>query len=129
VRGAVAVAWPALKPFQNTPWHVGVQMTNAAAAQAANVQFRSKDYVPDVLSFPLWEGGYAGDILLCWPTLKAAAQAQGKPLKAHVQHLVIHSLLHVAGYDHQTPTQARSMEALETKLLAVLGWPDPYIIG
>jgi probable rRNA maturation factor len=132
VREAIAAAWPQIKPYPKAPWALGLRVVEADEAIAANTQFRSKTYAPDVLSFPLWEGEgtrvYAGDILLCWPTLKAAATAQGKPIKAHVQHLVVHALLHVAGYDHLTPQDAAQMEALEIKLLAGLSVPNPYEI-
>lgn len=132
VRAAIAATWPTLKPYSSKPWALGLRVVEADEAIAANTQFRNKDYAPDVLSFPLWEDEdgrtYAGDIMLCWPTLTAAAKAQGKPLKAHVQHLVIHALLHVAGYDHLTPDEAAAMEALEIKYLRKLGWPNPYEI-
>jgi probable rRNA maturation factor len=132
VRQAVTTTWPQVKPYPKALWALGIRVVAAEEARAANTQFRQKDYAPDVLSFPLWEHEagrvYAGDILLCWPTLKAAAQAQGKPLKAHVQHVVVHAMLHLAGYDHLTPAQAKQMEALEIKLLARIGIPNPYEI-
>lgn len=132
VREAIAATWPHVKPYPNSPWRLGIRVVEVNEAIAANTQFRNKDYAPDVLSFPLWEEEqgrvYAGDILLCWPTLKAAAKAQRKPIKHHVQHLVVHAMLHVAGYDHMTPKEAATMEAQEIKLLARIGVPNPYEI-
>ncbi len=129
VRQAIAVAWPAIPAFTATPWQLGVKVSNAAEATATNRQFRRKGYTPDVLTFPLWDGGYAGDVLLCWPKVRGDAQAQGKPLQAHVQHLVVHALLHLAGEDHLTAHQARRMEAQEIAIVQRLGWPNPYLIG
>ena len=129
LRQALATAWPHIPAFTQAPWQVGIRVVGKAEATAANQQFRHKSYTPDVLTFPLWEGGYAGDILLCWPKLCADATSQGKPLQAHVQHLLIHALLHLAGEDHLTPRQAQRMEAQEIAILQGLGWPNPYLIG
>lgn len=127
LRAAVAATYVTLPAFKAAPWSVAFNLTQAAAARAANQQFRGKDYTPDVLSFPLWEAGHAGDVLLCWPALKAAALQQGKPLKAHFQHLVVHAMLHLAGHDHTTQKQAGIMEAKEVAVLSTLGWPNPYL--
>jgi len=54
------------------------------------------------------------------------AAEQGKELKAHWAHLVIHGCLHLLGYDHIDDEEAEEMEALERELLAELGYPDPY---
>ena len=54
------------------------------------------------------------------------AAEQGKELKAHWAHLVIHGCLHLLGYDHIDDDEAEEMEALERELLAELGYPDPY---
>ena len=54
------------------------------------------------------------------------AQAQGKTLADHCAHLVVHGMLHLQGYDHDTDRAARAMEARETAILAALGVPDPY---
>jgi probable rRNA maturation factor len=78
-----------------------------------------------VLSF---EGAPAalGDVVLALETIAAEAEAQGKPLADHVVHLVVHGVLHLLGYDHETQGQAQSMERLEIEILAGLGIGDPY---
>ena len=68
----------------------------------------------------------AGDIVLCVPVLKHEAKAGGRSLRAHMAHLVVHGMLHLQGHDHAMPREAARMEALETELLATLGFPDPY---
>ena len=67
-----------------------------------------------------------GDIALSIDTCTAEAQAQGKPIEAHVMHLVVHAVLHLLGYDHERDRDAALMENTEARILALLGLPDPY---
>jgi probable rRNA maturation factor len=98
-----------------------------AEGRALNAQYRGRDYATNVLTF-----GYdgtdplEGDIVLCAQVICAEAVAQGKPLDAHWAHLVVHGMLHLQGHDHETHRDARVMEQLETRVLATLGYPDPY---
>ena len=54
------------------------------------------------------------------------AAEQRKTPTQHWAHLLVHGLLHLQGYDHITDDEAETMEALETRILATLGFPDPY---
>jgi probable rRNA maturation factor len=54
------------------------------------------------------------------------AKAAGKRFADHVVHLVVHGVLHLAGYDHERPKDAKVMEPLEVKILKRLGIADPY---
>ena len=65
-------------------------------------------------------------MVLALETIAAEAETQGKTLAAHVAHLVVHGVLHLMGYDHERPGQARRMERLEIEILAGLGIADPY---
>ncbi len=67
-----------------------------------------------------------GDIVLAAETVAAEAREAGIPFEHHVQHLVVHGVLHLLGHDHESDMEAEVMEALETRILAVLGVPDPY---
>lgn len=95
-----------------------------------NKQFRNKDYATNVLTFNydnvLEDELLAGDIVLCVPVVLEEANEQKKSLEAHYAHLVVHSILHLQGYDHQSDVEAEEMEALETKIIVGLGYPDPY---
>jgi len=71
---------------------------------------------------------YRGAVL-CVPVIAREAREQGKSLRAHYAHLVIHGVLHLAGIDHQTPRSAARMEARERRLLAALGFADPYLLA
>ena len=120
--------WLAAALEQNAA--ITVRFVGAAEGRALNRAYRERDYATNVLSFGYGASGreqvLAGDIVLCAPVLRREARAQGKPLAAHVAHLAVHGALHLQGHDHQKPRAAARMEALEQKILAKLGFADPY---
>jgi probable rRNA maturation factor len=67
-----------------------------------------------------------GDIVLAFETVAREATEQNKPFADHLRHLIVHGVLHLLGYDHQTAGAASIMESLESVILAKLGVPDPY---
>jgi probable rRNA maturation factor len=69
-----------------------------------------------------------GDIVLAYETIVREAKEEGKPFDHHVSHLLLHGLLHLLGYDHQTEAEAVQMEAIETRVLGLLAIPDPYAV-
>jgi probable rRNA maturation factor len=107
---------------------IAVLLTDDAAVKDLNARFRGKDTATNVLSFPAGEGAgeHLGDICLAFGVCQGEAQAQGKSLSAHLQHLVAHGVLHLVGYDHDVEADAEIMEALERRILAALGVADPY---
>lgn len=109
---------------------ITVRFVGAAEGRRLNREYRDKDYATNVLSFGYGSPGrgqaLAGDIVLCAPVVRREARAQGKTLAAHVAHLTVHGALHLQGHDHQKPRAAARMEALEKRILAQLGYPDPY---
>jgi probable rRNA maturation factor len=107
---------------------VTVRIVGEAEGRRLNRAYRGRDRATNVLSFVYERTARAvrGDIALCAPVIRREAARQGKPLEAHYAHLVVHGLLHLQGYDHEAPRAARRMEALETQILAELGYPDPY---
>ena len=90
-----------------------------------NLDFRGKDKPTNVLSFP-GSGDYAGDIAIAHGVTRAEAEAAGKTFADHAIHLAVHGVLHLAGYDHERPRDAKVMEPLEVKILKRLGIADPY---
>jgi probable rRNA maturation factor len=96
-----------------------------------NHQFRGKNHATNVLSFPYEplpreRTTLLGDLIICAPVVAREAAKQRKRLRDHFAHLTIHGVLHLLGYDHRTAAQAERMEALERRILAGLGVPDPY---
>ncbi len=108
--------------------NVVILLTDDETVRDLNARFRGKDSPTNVLSFPAapTAEGHLGDIALAFGVCAAEAHEQGKTLSAHLQHLVIHGVLHLMGYDHQADADAERMEARERELLAGLGIPDPY---
>lgn len=104
---------------------VTLRVVGAAEARRLNARFRGRDYATNVLSFPY--GGDAGDVVLCHPVIAREAREQGKPLRAHYAHLVVHGVLHLRGYDHLRRADAARMEAREIRLLRRLGFANPYL--
>ena len=106
-------------------------LTGDAVVQGLNAQWRHKDQPTNVLSFPAPETVHAlektlGDVALAYETCAREAQEQGKNLKDHATHLLVHGLLHLLGYDHEADDDAAEMEGLEREILASLGIADPY---
>jgi probable rRNA maturation factor len=119
---------------------VSLVMADDAEVHALNKQWRAKDKATNVLSFPMLSRkevlaaaaqpdapGMLGDMILAHGVCAREAADKNMPVETHAAHLLIHGLLHLAGYDHETgEDDAAEMEALETKALALMGIADPY---
>lgn len=129
------------------PDHFAVSLLACGDARIAelNAEFRGKPAPTNVLSWPAEEhelepGGMPalpapdpagpprelGDVAIAFQTCAREAAEQGKPLADHLRHLLVHATLHLLGFDHIRDADAAVMEALETRILARLGVPDPY---
>jgi probable rRNA maturation factor len=104
-----------------------------------NREWRQRDKPTNVLSFPMLEREdllalgpegppeMLGDIALAHETCAREAAEKGVSLEDHATHLIVHGLLHLAGFDHEiSPEDADAMEALEISALANLGIANPY---
>jgi probable rRNA maturation factor len=85
-----------------------------------NRKYRGKAGPTNVLTFA------TGDVVLCHPVIRREARRQGKSLRAHYAHLVVHGVLHLQGYDHVKSRDARRMERAEIRALRRLGFANPY---
>mgnify|MGYP001556046500 CR=1 FL=1 len=106
-----------------------VRFVDADEGRTLNRTYRGKDYATNVLTFAYAESEddpVSGDLVLCCPVIEREAAEQGKPLAAHYAHMIVHGTLHAQGYDHENDDEAQEMEALETDILAGLGFADPY---
>ena len=109
---------------------ITVRFVAAEEGQTLNRDYRGKDYATNVLSFdyepyPL-SGSDCGDLVLCAPVVAHEARQQHKSLEAHYAHLLVHGMLHLQGFDHETAAEADVMEAREREIVMRLGYPDPY---
>jgi probable rRNA maturation factor len=105
-----------------------VRIVNEDEGRTLNHSYRRKDYATNVLTFDYRQSPVVmADLVLCAPVVATEAKAQGKSLKAHYAHLLVHGALHAQGWDHETSLKdAKSMEAYEVKILAGLGIGNPY---
>ena len=109
---------------------VTVRYVGAAESRRLNREFRGKDYATNVLSFPYSAKPLEGDLVICAPLVAKEAREQKKTLRAHHAHMLVHGLLHLAGYDHEGgEREASRMENRERRILARLGVPDPYAMA
>lgn len=96
-----------------------------------NETFRNKKGTTNVLSFtgninPEFGMNSLGDIVICAPVVQREATEQDKELLAHWAHMVVHGTLHLLGYDHIDPEEAKVMETLESEIILELGYKTPY---
>jgi probable rRNA maturation factor len=121
--------------FEKRKGEATILLADDATMRRLNASFRGKDKPTNVLSFPAApvpagmkdaESLFLGDIALGYETCAAEALAEGKSLRDHLSHLVVHGLLHLMGYDHEEEAQALRMEERERATLAALGIADPY---
>jgi probable rRNA maturation factor len=120
-----------------------IRIVGNAESRRLNRDWRGKDKPTNVLSFPFDDAGvdshraavradvkgaapWLGDIVICAPVVAREAREQGKPLRAHWAHMAVHGVLHLLGYDHVREHDANTMEALEIKMMARLGFDSPY---
>ncbi len=104
---------------------ITIVLANDAFVRKLNHEFRGKDKPTNVLSFPGED--HLGDIILARQTILREAKEQGKTARDHAVHLIVHGMLHVQGYDHESRKDAEKMEALEIKILKKLGISNPYL--
>ena len=106
---------------------VAVMLANDIKVAELNAQFRGKQGATNVLSFPGAGDDHLGDIAIALETCHKEAAEKKIAFDDHVAHLIVHGLLHLAGYDHVDDRDAEIMEALESKILSTMGIVDPYL--
>ena len=113
------------------PTELSVRIVGEEEGAELNKRWRNRGHATNVLSFETVSPTVIvprplGDIVLCAPVVLREARQQGKSPKAHWAHMLLHGALHLLGYDHECPKDAEVMEAREKRLLATLGFADPY---
>jgi len=116
---------------------LSITLTNNEQIQSLNRDYREKDKPTNVLSFPQinWENGkplaqeplmMLGDVVIALETIQQEADEQNKRLQDHFIHMLIHSVLHLCGHDHEIESEAETMENLEIQILSNMGIKNPY---
>jgi len=122
-----------LVDFGAEPLEATILFSSDETVAELNRTWRGKQGPTNVLSFPSAQGRAAldaprhiGDIALAFGVVTREARDQEKSLAAHTSHLLVHGLLHLAGFDHMSDAEAEIMEAREIEILKGLGIADPY---
>ena len=105
---------------------VSVVVTDDDTVRQLNQRFRGVDAATDVLSFRLDTDGFVtppdsrrqlGELIISYPTAARQADEAGHDVEGELAHLVVHGLLHLIGYDHESPSDRRAMREREDALL------------
>ena len=109
------------------PAELGVVVTDDETIRELNREYAGDDTPTDVLAFSLREGEEfaspdgvlrLGEVIISYPTAqRQAAEADG-PVEDEIDHLLVHGVLHLLGYDHAEPAEEERMRARERELLA-----------
>ena len=108
---------------------ISVRLCDDDEIRALNLAWRNKDKATNVLSFPSpagTRGPLLGDIVVAFEYVSEEAREAGSSLRDHLSHMLVHGLLHLLGFDHESEDQAEEMEDFERRILARLGMEDPY---
>ncbi len=128
---------------KNFELELSVLLVSDGQIKKMNLQFRGKNKATNVLSFPSMDENLIrkigikeavkphqylllGDIIISYQTLQKESLAQKKKFRDHLTHLILHSILHLIGFDHEDEKMAEEMEALEIKILKKIGVTNPY---
>ena len=128
IRGWVAAVFTAL---ERSPLGLTVRVVGEEEMSKLNRRYRGRNQPTNVLSFPIDPlpgicTDLLGDIVVCGPVVDREAAIQHKPPIDHWAHMVVHGMLHLFGYDHESDQEATAMETLEKSVLEGLGFSDPY---
>jgi probable rRNA maturation factor len=127
--------------FRNAGAYIGCQaaevsvvLANDVLVKSLNCEYRNSDEPTNVLSFPtaIKETPHVdipillGDIIVAYETIVNEANIEGKSLRDHFYHLIVHGMLHLLGFDHQVSADADIMEAIEVDVLQKINIENPY---
>ncbi len=124
---------------------IAVSLVSDAQIKKINQQFRQKNKATDILSFPALDENiirqiglkkalkgqkylFLGDVVIAYETTQKEALQQKKLFKNHLTHLILHSILHLIGHDHEVEEMADKMEKEEVRILQKLKIKNPYEI-
>ena len=128
IRGWITAVFTTL---ERSPLALTVRVVGEQEMAKLNRRYRGRNQPTNVLSFPIEPlpglcTDLLGDIVVCGPVVDREAAIQHKPPMGHWAHIVVHGMLHLFGYDHESDQEATAMESLEKSVLKKLGFADPY---
>ena len=108
-----------------------IRIVDVDESRELNKIWCKKNYATNVLSFPISKPikqapNFLGDVVICANLVVTEAKEQNKNIDEHYAHLIIHGILHLQGYDHQSQDEANIMENKEINILNNLGYNNPY---
>ncbi len=107
---------------------VAIRFSGNKESKRLNNLYRKKNYATNVLTFSYEEyPQITADILICIPVAEKEARIKKIQLDQHVVHLIVHGVLHAAGYDHASQIEATEMEQLEINILKRFHISNPYL--
>ena len=117
----------------NKEAEVVIRIVDIDESRKLNKTWCKKNYATNVFSFPVPESieqapNLLGDIVICANLVISEAKEQKKNIDAHCAHLVVHGILHLQGYEHNSKQKANVMESKEINILNDLGYNNPYEI-
>lgn len=122
IRKAAVKAAKAAARLEGKSGDVSLLFTDDDNIRRLNKQYRDKDAVTDVLSFPSEEEGFFGDIALSLPRAAEQAREFGHSEEREAAFLVAHSMLHLFGYDHETEEQEKEMREKQREIMKKAGY-------
>ena len=128
IRSWVAAVFTIL---ERSPLALTVRVVGEEEMTKLNQRHRGRNQPTNVLSFPIeplpgMSTDLLGDVVICGPVVDREAAIQHKLPMSHWAHMVVHGMLHLFGYDHESDQEATAMETLEKSVLKGLGFSDPY---
>ena len=128
IRSWVAAVFTTL---ECSPLALTVRVIGEEEMAKLNRRYRGRNQSTNVLAFPIEPlpgmcTDLLGDIVVCGPVVDREAAIQHKSPMGHWAHMVVHGMLHLFGYDHNSDQEATAMETLEKSVLEGLGFSDPY---
>jgi probable rRNA maturation factor len=128
----ISLAELPLKSQQNEA-ELTIRFVNSEEMIYLNNTYRKQNKTTNVLAFPSalpdnikLECPLLGDVIICPEVLLSESRQLNKSLNEHWSLIIIHGVLHLLGYDHIQEEDALVMQSLEIKLLAELGYSNPY---
>ena len=122
----------ALKDYRNEA-ELTIRFVSPEEMTVLNHTYRKQNKATNVLAFPSQlppeiqlEYPLLGDVIICPQVLYVESEELNKTLESHWALIVIHGILHLLGYDHIKDDDATIMQSIEIKLLAELGFANPY---